>query len=178
MGLFDKLKKEKAPAEHIKEQKNKNGGFVGFALLSDNSWDKAQIIRDLKDEWGLDATEDGDVREDSLVFSVDTMMASIALIPAPVPNGEAEQNAANNYMWPEAVETAKSHQAYLMAVVFGGEQDIIKKGELFVKLLHCCCKQKSILGIYTSGTVFEPSFYVAGADMMKDGNLPILNWIW
>ena len=29
-----------------------------------------------------------------------------------------------------------------------------------------------------SGIVFEPRFYAAGADVMKGGNLPILNWIW
>lgn len=172
MGLFDKLKKKKTAAE------NENGGFVGFALLADNSWDKAQIVRDLKDEWGLDVTTDGDASEDIVFISAGTTMASIALMPAPVPNGEAEQNAANNYMWPQAVEAAKSHQANLMAAVFGGEQDMMKKGELFVKLLHCCCKQKNILGVYTSGTVFEPSFYAAGADVMKEGELPILNWIW
>lgn len=178
MGLFDKPKKNKTTAEHSKEQKNESGGFVGFALLADNSWDKAQIIRDLKEEWGLDAAEDDDAKEDMVFFSVGTAMASIVLMSAPVPNGEAEQNAANNYMWPEAVEAAKSHQAHLMAVVLGGEQDMMKKGELFVKLLHCCCKQKNILGVYTSGTVFEPSFYLAGAEMMKVGELPILNWIW
>ena len=88
--------------------------FAGFALLSDNSWDKAQLIFDLREEWGLDASENGDAKEDSLVFSVGTMMASIALMPTPVPHGAAELNAANNYMWPEAVETTKSHQAHLM----------------------------------------------------------------
>ncbi|MDY3712758.1 MAG: hypothetical protein SO044_10160 [Agathobaculum sp.] len=40
MGLFDKLKKKKTPTEQ-EEQKNKNSGsFVGFALLSDNGWER------------------------------------------------------------------------------------------------------------------------------------------
>lgn len=181
MGFFDKLKKKNAPSENDTKPKQQGDNFVGFALLSDNSWDKAQLIFDLKEEWGLDASENGEAKEDSLVFSVGTMMASIALMPTPVPHGEAELNAANNYMWPEAVETTKSHQAHLMVIVLGGfgpEQDILQKGELFVKLLHCCCKQKNILGIYSSGTVFEPNFYTAGADVMKNGSLPVLNWIW
>lgn len=178
MGLFDKRKKKSMPLEQAEQKDTNTGTFVGFALLSDNSWDKAQLIQDLKEEWGLDATEDGDSNEESLVFPVGIMMASVALMPTPVPGGEAEQNAANNYMWPQAVEMAKTHQAHFVVAVLGSEPDIIKKGELFVKLLACCCKQKNIIGIYFSGTVFEPRFYMAGADIMKNGNLPILNWIW
>lgn len=177
MGLFDKFKKKKTP-EQADPDRRPTGGFAGFALLSDNSWDKAQLIRDLKEEWSLDAVEDGDTDESSLVFSVDLMMASVALMPAPVPGGEAEQNAANNYMWPEAVETAKAHQAHLMVAVLGPEPDILKKGQLFVQLLAACCKQNNILGVYTSGTVFEPRFYIAASEIMKNGSLPLLNWIW
>ncbi len=178
MGLFNKHKKEKNGNIGRREEKKGNGSFLGFALLSDNSWDKAQLIRDLKDDWGLDATEDSDSDKNSLVFPVGIMMASIALMPAPIPEGEAEQNAANNYMWPEAVNITKSHKAHFMVAVLGPEPDVIKKGELFAKLLACCCKQKNILGIYTSGTVYEPDFYKAAAEMMKEGCLPILNWIW
>lgn len=177
MGFFDKFKKKKTP-EQAEPQKDPKGGFVGFALLSDNSWDKAQMIRDLKDDWGLDAAEDGDTDENSLVFSVDLMMASVALMPAPIPGGEAEQNAVSNYMWPEAVEAAKAHQAHLMVAVLGQESDVLKKGQLFVKLLAACCKQRNILGVYASGTVFEPRFYIAGAEMMKEGMPPVLSWIW
>lgn len=138
MGLFGKLKKKSASSENNREPDKQGDNFAGFALLSDNSWDKAQLIFDLREEWGLDASENGDAKEDSLVFSVGTMMASIALMPTPVPHGEAELNAANNYMWPEAVETMKSHQAHLMVIVLGlgPKQGVLQKGELFVKLLH------------------------------------------
>ena len=33
-------------------------------------------------------------------------------------------------------------------------------------------------GIYTSGVVFEPRFYEGFADMMKEDELPIFNWVW
>ncbi|MBQ3010198.1 MAG: DUF4261 domain-containing protein [Methanocorpusculum sp.] len=181
MGLFDRFKK-KADAGKVagaaEPAKKGAGGFVGFALLSDGNWDKEQFIRDLKEDWGISAKEDGDSDGNTLVFSEGAMMATLALMPAPVPGGEAEQNAASNYMWPQAVETAKSHQAHLLVAVLGMESDVFKKGELYVKLLSCCCKQKNALGIYTSGTVFEPGFYMAGAEMIKKGEMPLLNWIW
>ena len=175
MGLFDKFKKKKNELEQNKDTK---GGFVGFVLLSDESWDKEQLKSDLQMDWGLDAAGDDDTIEENLVFQVGDMMAVIGFMNIPVPNGEAEQNAVSNYMWPQAVETAKAHQAHLMVAVLGTEPDLLEKGKLFVKLLACCCKQQNAMGVYDSGTVFEPRFYIAGAEMMKSGDLPLINWIW
>ena len=41
-----------------------------------------------------------------------------------------------------------------------------------------CCKQKYATGVYTSGVVFEPRFYEGLADMLKEDELPIFNWVW
>lgn len=164
--------------EQEAQEKESKGGFVGFVLLADENWDKEQLKNDLQTDWSLNAVENDDSIGENLVFPVGDMMAVVGLMPTPVPGGEAEQNAANNYMWPEAVDTAKNHRAHLMVSVLGSESDQWEKGKLFVKLIACCCKQENALGVYTSGTVFEPRFYMAAADMMKQGNLPILNWIW
>ena len=113
-----------------------------------------------------------------MVFHVGKMIAAVALIPAPVPGNEAEENAAGNYLWPGAVEAAENHKAHLVAAIMGTEPNMIEQGKLFVKLLACCCNQKNVLGIYSSGTVFEPQFYEDCARVMKDDELPLLNWIW
>ena len=89
-----------------------------------------------------------------------------------------ELNAENNFLWPEAVEITKTHQAHLMVAVLGQEEDLLERGKLYVKLLAACCRQKNALGVYTSGVVFEPRFYEGFADMMQEGELPIFNWIW
>ena len=34
-----------------------------------------------------------------------------------IPDNEAEINAENNYMWPEAVEVATAHKAHIMRCV-------------------------------------------------------------
>lgn len=167
-------------AKLAEERKEKAGAFVGFVLLSEDEWDKEQLIRDLKDEWDIDATEDDDdeVSDDSLVFQIGDMIAAASLMQMPVPDGEAEENAESNYMWPEAVSAAKAHKAHIMVGVTGKEASLVERGELYVKLAACCCRQKRAAGIYTSGTVFEPSFFYKFADMMKDGEFPIFNLIW
>ena len=100
------------------------------------------------------------------------------LLYTSIPGGEAEANAENNYMWEDAVKVAKEHCAHLMVAVLGKEEKVLEKGKLFTKLVSACCKQKYATGVYTSGVVFEPRFYEGFADMLKEDELPIFNWIW
>lgn len=156
--------------------------FLGFVLLEKAHWDKGRLIADLKAEWDIDVPEeDKDDRKDngdSLVFEAGDMIAAVSLMHGPVPGGEAEDNAENNYMWPDAVKAAQSHAAHIMVTVLGNETDVRLRGQFFVKLAAACCRQPGVLGVYTSGVVFEPSFYADMAGVMKEGELPLNNWIW
>ena len=156
------------------------GAFAGFVLMSKGSWDKAQFIQDMKAKWDItvEEDEDGGNRDDAVVFEVGDMIAAVSLMPYPIPDGEAELNAENNYMWPEAVKAAKEHCAHIMVAVLGKEENLLERGKLYAKLMAACCRQKYAAGVYTSGVVFEPRFYEGFADMMQEDELPIFNWIW
>ncbi|OUO66094.1 hypothetical protein B5F55_14565 [Anaerotruncus colihominis] len=171
-------KRAEAEAE---DESDHTGVFTGFVLLSKGEWDKEQFIRDMKEKWDIavdeyNASEEKD--DDALVFEVGDMVAAVSLVTYPIPNGEAELNAENNYMWEDAVKVAKEHCAHLMVAVLGKEEDLLEKGKLYTKVVAACCRQEYATGIYTSGVVFEPRFYEGFADMMQDGELPIFNWIW
>lgn len=166
-------------AKEIEARKNRAGSFAGFVLMAEAKWDKERLINDLKEEWEIEAVEDNDdKREDSLVFDVGNVIAAVSLMPSPIPDGEAEANAANNYMWPEAVDAAKAHKAHIMVAIIGKEENLLERGKLFTKILACCCALPGALGVYTSGVVFAPWFYAKFANIMKEGELPIYNWIW
>ena len=159
---------------------DRTGIFTGFVLLSKGKWDKEQFIRDMQEKWDIpvdeyDASEEK--ADDALVFEVGDMLAAVSLAEYPIPDGEAEANAENNYMWEDAVKVAKKHRAHLMVAVLGKEEDLLEKGKLFTKVVAACCRQEYATGIYTSGVVFEPRFYEGFADMMQE-ELPIFNWIW
>uniref|UniRef100_UPI003AB4C9A2 immunity protein Imm33 domain-containing protein n=1 Tax=Dysosmobacter sp. TaxID=2591382 RepID=UPI003AB4C9A2 len=171
-------KRAEAEAE---DENDHTGVFTGFVLLSRGEWDKEQFIRDMQEKWDIpvdeyDASEEK--ADDALVFEVGDMLAAVSLAEYPIPDGEAEGNAENNYMWEDAVKTAKAHRAHLMVAVLGKEEDLLEKGRLFTKVMAACCRQKYASGIYTSGVVFEPRFYEGFADMMQEDELPIFNWIW
>ena len=154
------------------------GSFAGFVLLSQPIWDKQQLIRDLKEKWDMAAEEAEDDGDDALMLTLENSLVAVSLMPAPIPDGEAEANAGNNYLWPEAVETAKAHRAHIMVAVIGKEEDALELGKLYVKVLSVCCRQPYATGVYASGVVFEPSFYEDCAEMMHEDMLPIFNWIW
>ena len=171
---------KRAEAE-TEDESDHTGVFTGFVLLSKGEWDKDQFIRDMKEKWDIavdeyDESEEKD--DDALVFEVGDMLAAVSLATYPIPNGEAEGNAENNYMWEDAVKVAKEHCAHLMVAVLGKEEDLLEKGKLFAKVVAACCRQDYATGIYTSGVVFEPRFYEGFAEQMSEDELPIFNWIW
>ena len=166
------------------EKTDRKGSFAGSVLLSKAEWDKEQLIRNLREEWGIvdeepdEGDEDDENSDDAVVMRVGGMMLIVTLFHGHIPDNEAEINAENNYMWPEAVEVAKAHKAHIMVAVLGEEEKLLERGKLFTKAMAVCCKQKYATGVYTSGVVFEPRFYEGLADMLKKDELPIFNWVW
>jgi len=166
-------------AEADEEETDPTGRFAGSVLLSKAEWDKEQFIRDLREEWGIvDEEPDEEDNSDTVVMRTGSMMLVATLFPGHIPDNEAEINAENNYMWPEAVEAAKAHKAHIVVAVLGEEEKLLERGKLFTKALAVCCKQTYATGVYTSGVVFEPRFYEGFADMIKEDELPIFNWVW
>ena len=168
-------------ADREENASDHKGAFCGFVLLSKGEWDKEQFIRDMKEKWDITVEEHDESEgksDDVLVFEVGDMIAAVSLMPYPIPGGEAEVNAENNYMWQEAVKAAREHSAHIMVAGLGREKNVLEKGKLYTKLAAACCRQQYATGVHTSGVVFEPRFYEGFADMIKEDELPVFNWIW
>ena len=160
--------------------KDNIGKFVGSVLLSTNIWDKKKLIADLKDEWHIEILNEEVIDDsgDAIVTTIYGYKVVIIKSPFAVPYEEAEKNAANNYMWREAVEVTKSHKAHIVVSVLGDREGVIESGLIYTEIIASCCRQENAIGVFTSGVVFEPSYYIESAEMIKDHNLPIFNWIW
>ena len=154
------------------------GSFCGSILLSEDVWDKEKLISDLKADWEIELSKGDTEDEDTIVTYFDKCSIIITKFPAPVPNEEAEINAENNWMWEDAVEVTKTHKAHIVVAILGDEEDVIVRGLLYTKIMATCCKQEKAIGVFTSGVVFEPSYYMNAAEMIRDGELPIFTWVW
>lgn len=156
------------------------GKFCGSVLLSEECWDKNKLIKDLRDEWSIEIPSEDltDEADDPIVTDINGCRVVISKFPAPVPNEEAEINASNNYMWREAVEVTKSHKAHIVVAVLGDGEDIKERGLIYTEIVSACSMQENAIGVFTSGVVFEPNYYIDSAQMIKEQALPIFNWIW
>ena len=154
------------------------GSFCGSVLLSEDEWDTDKLIRDLQVDWGIELPKEDAEDEDTIVTDLDGCRVVISKFPVSVPNEEAEINAENNWMWEDAVEVTKTHKAHIVVAILGDEEDVIVRGLLYTKIMATCCKQEKAIGVFTSGVVFEPSYYMNAAEMIRDGELPIFTWVW
>ena len=167
-----------AKGEEADKQERENGGKQhGFILLENTEFNFEQVLAEIKTQWAVEI-DDYELKDGTLVFHLENNLISLGLMEAPVPNGEAEYFAGSNYMWKDAVETTKKHQAHLVAIVINHEGDSVEAAATFSMLISSCLTQQSVLGVYTSGTVFQPEFYKEMADIMKDGEMPVPLWVY
>lgn len=159
---------------------NKKGNFVGFVLLEQPVWDKEDFLRQLKLHWQLQREDSPAKQEDdnTLVFQCQGAIVSVALMPAPIPGGEAERQAAKNYRWPGGVEQTKRHKAHLVVGLLNLGLAPAQAGRLMVKILASCCRQNGVLGVYANGAVYQPQFYLDCSQMLNNGGFPLFNLVW
>ncbi|MCM1326173.1 MAG: DUF4261 domain-containing protein [Bacteroidales bacterium] len=161
------------------------GHFVNFVLLKEAVWNKEEFMKILKEEWQIEAEDNGDTKEgqtdqdeDAVCFYSQGCMISAALMPTPIPDKEAEYHAGRNYMWQDAEETVKQHQGHLVVIVMNLGAGVVEAGKLLTKVVSSCCKQTGVLGVYANETVYQPEQYLQFADMLKESRFPIFNLVW
>ncbi|MCR2803975.1 DUF4261 domain-containing protein [Paenibacillus soyae] len=170
-------KQEEAPADSA--QDGSPGIFNGFVLLDSPSCDLGQIKANLLQDWKIRA-EGGQEEENNgiLVSEADGFTLAVSFVPAPVPDGEAEYYAQGNYLWPQAAATTKTHVAHLIVAVMPRSGSPLDSGKLYAKLAASCLKLPNAIGLYMSGTVFQPEIYVEMAELLKEcDDFPLLNLV-
>ncbi len=159
------------------EADEQNAVRVGSVLLKDTEIDFDALSDALIQ--AFDVTDENCTRDaQTLVFSLESNMISVALMDTPVPDGEAEFYAEGNFLWREAVETTKQHQAHLLVAVLNREANAIEAASFFTDTVNLCSMETKALGIYTTGTVYEPSFYNEWAGKLRNGEMPLPLWVY
>lgn len=180
-AMVEKIRQYWIDRANTQEEKNEKGNsagkLLGFVLLSTPEFDVEAFCNAMKEDWEIEP-EKPEEDETAIVFHVDGMLASVALMEAPVPNGEAEYWANSNFMTREkSIAASRAHKAHLMVIIMGLDSTPLNAGMLFAKVTSTCLKSSNALGIYTHGTVWLPEHYILGADGMKKGELPLMNLV-
>ena len=135
--------------------------LTGFVLLNEAKFDREKFLKDLKEDWKitLDLGDDSENKEkDMLVGNIGDIMVAVALMPAPIPNNEAVDNAKTNYRWKDAVKVAEEHKAHILVSLLG-EPDLVEGAKLYTKIISALTKQENCTGLYVTKTVLNPDMY-------------------
>lgn len=136
-----------------------SSAFTGFVLLNEAKFDKDKFLKDLKEDWNITLDLGNENKEkDMLVGEIDGIMIAVALMPAPIPNNEAVENAKTNYRWKDAVKVAEEHKAHVIVSLLG-DPNLIDGAKLYTKIVSALTKQESCTGISVLGTVLHPDMY-------------------
>ena len=151
--------------------------FVGFVLLDEVRFDAEKYVKDLKDDWNLDYDFEITQEDNTIIADYNGMIMTASLMPAPIPDNEAVEQAKTNYRWEKAVEAAEKHKAHLLvSVINRGDVDNIEGAKHYVKLLANATKQEGCLGINILGTVIHPQMYYDFAKLYDENDdFPIVH---
>jgi len=154
--------------------------FVGFVLLDEVRFDAGKYVKDLKEDWNLDYDFEITQEDNTIIADYNGMIMTASLMPAPIPDNEAVEQAKTNYRWKEAVEAAEKHKAHLLvSLINRGDVDNIEGAKHYVKLLANATKQEGCLGINILGTVIHPQMYYDFAKLYDENDdFPIENIIY
>ncbi|WP_052344260.1 DUF4261 domain-containing protein [Bacillus ndiopicus] len=164
--------------EHV-ERESTGGPFVSFVLLDKVEFSVEQLVADLQADWNITIDEtDISGEQNTIVCTIDDMLATVSLMPAPIPGDEAIENAKTNFRWPDAVAVTQAHQAHLLVAVLPHDKSLVDAGVLMVKLCASALKQPHATAINTVGSVLAPDFYIECAhDSLQEGLFPIMNLV-
>ena len=154
--------------------------FVGFVLLDEVRFDAEKYVKDLKEDWNLDYDFEITQEDNTIIADYNGMIMTASLMPAPIPDNEAVEQAKTNYRWEKAVEAAEKHKAHLLvSVINRGDVDNIEGAKHYVKLLANATKQEGCLGINILGTVIHPQMYYDFAKLYDENDdFPIENIVY
>ena len=154
--------------------------FTGFVLLNEAKFDRDKFLKNLKEDWKITldlGREDKRKDKDMLVGDIDGIMVAVALMPAPIPNNEAVDNAKTNYRWKDAVKIAEEHKAHILVSLLG-EPDLVEGAKLYTKIISALIKQENCTGINVLGTVLNPDMYRDFTKYYEENNMfPVENMI-
>lgn len=182
------IEAEQAEGDSSAPQNDTSGIFNGFVLLNSSECDLEQIKTHLLNDWNIAyrPDEEEDTNSDAenegvLVFDAEGFTLAISFVDAPIPDGEAEHFVQGNYLWPGGLDVVKTHTAQIILAVFTRSGSPLNSGRMYTKLAASCLKLPNAVGLYSSGTVFQPEMFLNMAEIMKSSEeedfFPLFNLV-
>ncbi|OWA36948.1 hypothetical protein B9G55_02395 [Saccharibacillus sp. O16] len=160
---------------HVPEQRPGTKVFARYILLRSPELELERFAQALRER---EPNARGGVHEGRIIVHVRDMSIVADAIGAPLPNGEVEQNAKYNVMWPNAEEAIQGYGGHIRVTVMNVEDSV--EGHKFLTNVVAALLGgiPNALAVYSAPMLISPGAYLASADMLKEeGTLPINLWV-
>ncbi|MEX2680204.1 MAG: DUF4261 domain-containing protein [Candidatus Sigynarchaeota archaeon] len=159
---------------------------VSFALLKEKMVNWKEFERCAKSEYKLDMIGymvERDIASFGLKSGDITSNFALAYIPTQVPNNEAQDNAQDNYFWPEAPEAVGKHQAHVIITIQNDEKapyaSILDAFANYAIVCSAVLSSQDAIGLYQWPTVYRPDMYKEFLDAaLGEGSYPLMNLVY
>lgn len=155
------------------EQNNFAPTLSGHILLSSDTCDWDMFKMQFFDDWQVEV--DAEAVEDNLIFNLGEITVTFSLVRELVP--AALETADNNYLWDNAADAIRTHQAHIILGIIGAEHPL-QRHILFTMAAASMLKQENAIGLYQYPVTRKAADYIEGAMTLKQDNFPITNWVY
>lgn len=176
MGFLNKLLGKKK-----EETESKGQLILSMPMFAEGrAYSLDKIIEDLQSYWGFDVKDiEGD--DNTASFTIDGELVVLALMPAPIPDGEFEAMYEYSYLWKNVEKETKAHTQHAIVSLLASDATPVKRYTLLTKVNASILRtSETAIGIYQgSATLLLPkNLYIDFANMLKEDTLPIQLWIY
>lgn len=184
MGLFDFFRKKKSSAGSKSENGKDADSQVTrhcFVLCStDEPDDLSQASAIAAQVFGPGySAEISEGRIVTVTCGKDTI-GFLAHMPAPIPNGEAEESADGNFLWPDGKETVATHRSHVLVTNVGaGDQTPIGSALQVSRLALVALKLFDGIGVYwgNSSVCNSREVFEDFCSEMSPEHVPVPVWL-
>ena len=164
-----------------KEPAEKTGMLLGMVAINNPSLPGQKEVLD-----SLAAVTGGPIKakaieatERTLVYSVGSDRAAVALMPAPIPWQVLEGPCHTAWWWPQAAAKLRDHNSHLLVALAGDEGNLVRRSLALTHLVAAITAQVDAAGIYWGGgaMVHDPLVFQVEARSASTENLPLHLWI-
>jgi hypothetical protein len=184
MGLFD-LFRGKKPAESkpapSTSSDDDNATRICFVLCgAAEPGDLSRAKEIVAQVFGRGYTVEVNEKHIVTISRGESVVGFLAHMPAPIPGGEAEQNADGNFLWPHGKEEAAAHRSHVIVTNLGaGEQTPVQSALTVSRLALVALRLFDGLGVYWGNAFVSNSrnVFEAFCEEISEEQLPMPVWL-
>jgi Domain of unknown function (DUF4261) len=178
MPFFERFRKKQVEAAPTKAEHATRHCFVLCKIASPDDLSNASSV--VSDVFGAGYSAECDENKIVTVTHGDETIGFLAHIPAAIPNGEAEENADGNFLWPNGRQEAATHCSHVIVTnIGGGDQSPIQSAIVVARLALVALRLFDGIGVYwgnacvcNSRNAFEDF-----CQNMSDEHVPVPVWL-